>query len=234
MTQLVLPFPDQPDYAAADFLQAPSNADALAWLEDATRWPEGRLVLWGEAGCGKTHLLSIWAARYGGAVRNGAALRGLPPPPGGRGVAIDDADAPAEEEAMLHLLNAAREASMPVLMAAREPPARWPLRLPDLASRVRGAAAVRIAPPDDDLLRALLARLLSARQLAVSAEVQEWLLRRLPRTPAVLREAATLLDREALAEGGSVTRAIAARVMARLEYASVAYEDRRRAVCRSI
>ena len=224
MTQLPLPFPDEPDYAAANFLQAGSNAEALAWLDEPARWPEGRLVLWGEAGCGKTHLLSIWAARHGGAVRNAAALRGLPTPPGGRGLAIDDADAPAEQAALLHLLNAAREASVPVLMAAREPPARWPLRLPDLASRVRGAAAVRIAPPDDDLLRALLARLLSARQLAVSAELQAWLLRRLPRTPAALRDAAAMLDREALSEGGAVTRAIAVRILATLECSPVALE----------
>ncbi len=217
MTQLLLPFPEQPDYAAADFLQAASNADALAWLRNAASWPGGRLVIWGEEGCGKTHLLSVWAAMSGGSLQAGSALRGLPERAGGGGLAIDDADRPAEEAGLLHLLNAAQEATVPVLMAARQPPARWVLRLPDLASRVRGAAAVRILPPDDDLLRALLARLLSARQIAVTEEVQAWLLRRLPRTPAAVREAAAALDREALTEGRAVTRAIAAQVLARIE-----------------
>lgn len=221
MTQLLLPFPEQPDYAAADFLQAASNADALAWLRDAASWPGGRLVIWGEEGCGKTHLLSVWAAMSGGSLQAGSALRGLPERPGGGGLAIDDADRPAEEIALLHLLNAAQEAAVPVLMAARQPPARWLLRLPDLASRVRGAAAVRVLPPEDDLLRALLARLLSTRQIAVTEEVQAWLLRRLPRTPAAMREAAAALDREALTDGRAVTRAIAARVLGRIESRSV-------------
>lgn len=226
MTQLPLPFPDRPDYASADFLQAPSNAEALAWLRDAPGWPDGRLVIWGEAGCGKTHLLSIWAARHGASVQGAPLLLGLPKPPCGGGMAVDDADRPADEEALLHLLNAAAEAGVPVLMAARQPPARWALRLPDLLSRVRGAAAVRIGEPEDELLRALLARLLSARQLAVSAETQAWLLRRLPRTAGAVREAAALLDREALSKGGAVTRAIAARVLATLEGAPVHEGDK--------
>ena len=46
--QLALPFPERSDYTAADFLQAPSNADALAWLRRTADWPDGRLVIWGE------------------------------------------------------------------------------------------------------------------------------------------------------------------------------------------
>ena len=157
--QLLLPFPDDPDYAAADFLQAPSNAEALAWVGDAGRWPGGRLVIWGEPGCGKSHLLTVWAKATGGTLHHAPELRGIPERPG-TGLAIDAADRPAEEAALLHLLNAAQEAGRPVLMAAHEPPARWTLRLADLASRVRSTAAVRILPPEDALLRALLARLL--------------------------------------------------------------------------
>ncbi len=218
MTQLPLPFPDRPDYASADFLQAPSNAEALAWLRDAPGWPDGRLVIWGDAGCGKTHLLSIWAARHGGSVQGAPLLLGLPEPPRGGGVAIDEADRPADEEALLHRSERGRGGrACQCCLPPGLPPARWALRLPDLLSRVRGAAAVRIGEPEDELLRALLARLLSARQLAVSAETQAWLLRRLPRTAGAVREAAALLDREALSKGGAVTRAIAARVLATLE-----------------
>ena len=134
-------------------------------------------------------------------------------PPAG-GVALDDADAMAEEPALLHLLNAAREAGLPVLLAARTPPARWPVRLPDLASRLRAVTAVEILPPEESLLRALLLRLLADRQLAVRPDLQDWLLLRLPRSPAALREAVARLDRAALAAGGAVTRPIAAGVVA--------------------
>ena len=92
------------------------------------------------------------------------ALHGLPELPAA-GVALDDADAVADERALLHLLNAAGEAGLPVLLAARAPPARWAARLPDLASRLRAMTAVEIGAPEDALLRALLARLLADRQL---------------------------------------------------------------------
>jgi chromosomal replication initiation ATPase DnaA len=212
--QLPLPFPHQPAYAAADFLAAPSNEAALTWLERTEDWPDHRLALWGEAGCGKTHLLRLWAGRRGATVLAGADLLGLPAVPPAGGVALDDADAMAEEPTLLHLLNAAREARVPVLLAARTPPARWPVRLADLGSRLRAVTVVEIMPPEESLLRALLLRLLADRQLAVTASLQEWLLLRLPRSPAALREAVARLDQAALAAGGAVTRPIAAGVVA--------------------
>ncbi|MBV9654669.1 MAG: chromosomal replication initiator DnaA [Acetobacteraceae bacterium] len=208
--QLPLPFRHEPDYHHAAFLEDASNAAALAWLGNTAAWPAGRLAVWGEAGCGKTHLLHRWAGEQSGLYVSGAALRAWPDPlgPGAGGVAIDDADQAAEEP-LLHLLNDCAEAGRPALLAAVTPPARWPIRLPDLASRLRAVTAVRIGPAEDALLRALLLRLLRERQLAVPEAVQEWLLRHLPRTPQAVREAAARLDRLALATGARVTRATA-------------------------
>ena len=103
-----------------------------------------------------------------------------------------------------------------MLLTGREPPARWAVTLPDLASRLRATAAVGIGPADDALLRILLARLLSERQVIVPQSVQDWLLLRLPRTAGAVREAAARLDRLALARGGPVTRSLAAEAAAAL------------------
>lgn len=214
--QLPLPFPHQPSYGAADLLAAPSNEAALAWLDRTPDWPDHRLALWGAAGCGKTHLLHLWAGRHGARLLAGPTLAGSPPEPPASGLALDDADALPDEAAFLHLLNAAREARRPVLLAARTPPARWPVRLPDLASRLRAVTAVEILPPEESLLRSLLLRLLADRQLAVGPGLQDWLLLRLPRSPAALREAVARLDRASLAAGGAVTRTIAAAVVAEM------------------
>lgn len=211
--QLPLPFPHQPPYAAADFLAAPSNEAALAWLDRTADWPDHRLAVWGQPGCGKTHLLRLWAGRHGAVLLVRPDLHGLPTLPASGGVAVDDAAASTDEAALLHLLNAAREARLPVLLAARTPPARWPARLPDLASRLRAITAVEILPPEESLLRILLLRLLADRQLAVRPDLQDWLLLRLPRSPAALREAVERLDQAALGVGGAVTRAVAAGVL---------------------
>jgi chromosomal replication initiation ATPase DnaA len=213
--QLALPFAHEPQFAAADLFAAPSNAEALAWLAPGAVWPQRRLALWGPEGSGKTHLLHVWARQAGARLLAGPALPRQPEPPD-RPVAIDEADAAAELP-VLHLLNAWAEAGQPVLLAARAPPSRWSVALPDLASRLRSIASVEIRPPEDSLLRSLLARLLADRQLAVAEPVQDWLCRRLPRTPAAMREAAARLDRAALIAGRRVTRAIAAEVVRDME-----------------
>jgi len=216
--QLGLPFLHESSYQEADFVPAGSNAEARAWL--AQPWPGGRLALWGGEGTGKSHLLHAWAGRAGAAVLYGPELRHWQAEARARvapwALAVDDADLAADETALLHLLNAAAEGGRPVLLAGREPPSRWPATLPDLVSRLRATVAAGVEPPGDALLRVLLARLLSERQVEVPHPVQDWLLLRLPRTAAAVREAAVRLDRVALARGGAVTRALAAEVLAGL------------------
>jgi len=234
--QLTLPFPHQPSYDTRDFVAAASNQDALAWLERAADWPDRRLAVWGQAGCGKSHLLHIWAARMGATILTGQALRPLSdlpargaaamdPLPEQGAVALDDADTVEPDTTLLHLLNTARDRGLFVLMSGRTPPARWPVRLPDLASRTRALTAVEIRPPADDLLRALLPRLLADRQLVVSRPVQDWLLLRLPRSPAALREAVVRLDRASLTFGRPITRPLAAGLLGGEEDAVLAVDE---------
>ncbi|WP_428375696.1 chromosomal replication initiator DnaA [Lichenicoccus sp.] len=217
--QLALPFAHRPRFARADFIAAPSNAAALAWLERRreTDWPDHRLALWGAAGSGKTHLLQVWAQDHDALLLPGTALRGLTRLPersgDAGGIAVDDADLAADERALLHLLNAAREDRLPILLSGRAPPARWEMRLPDLASRLRATAAVGLRQPEEGLLRILLQRLLAERQLAVAQPVVDWLLLRLPRRADAMREAARRLDQAALASGGAVTRSLAGLVL---------------------
>ena len=213
LDQPPLPFALERRFTEADFREAPSNAAATDWLRRTSAWPGGRLALWGEAGCGKTHLLHVWAARNGAALWRGPALRGLPELPDVPGLALDDADAAGDETGLLHLLNATAEAHVPVLLASRAPPARWLTRLPDLASRLRAITAIEIGPPEDALLQALLARLLADRQLRLPEPVQAWLLLRLPRTAAALRDAVARLDVAALARQQTITIAFARNVL---------------------
>ena len=215
---MALPFPHAPHYRAEEFLAAESNAEALEWLRHTAAWPGARLVLWGPEGCGKTHLLHLWAARHRAKMLAGPLLAAPRPDlrPPTEPLAVDDADA-APERPLLHLLNAAGEAGLPVLLAGRAAPARWNAALPDLASRLRATTAVQIGPAEDALLRGLLARLLAERQLAVAEPLQDWLRLRLPRSQGAIREAVARLDRVTLASGGPVTRALAQAVAAGLQ-----------------
>jgi chromosomal replication initiation ATPase DnaA len=203
--QIPLPLPREPTFREADFLRAPANEAALTWLGRTEIWPDRRLVLWGDEARGKTHLLHIWAARHAASFVGGKALSDFPDVPLPAGMAVDDADH-AEETALLHLLNTAHDLDRPVLLAARTPPARWSLTLRDLASRLRAVTAVEVEAPDVDLLRRLLPRLLHERGLEAGETLSDRLLLRLPRNPAVLREAVDCIDRAAWIAGTGKVR----------------------------
>jgi chromosomal replication initiation ATPase DnaA len=207
MRQLGLPFLEAASYAPEDFCTAPSNAAARAFLANPDSWTNGRLILWGEPGCGKTHLLHVWAATNHATIYEGATLSGLIRPAGP--AAVDDADI-AEPRPLLHLLNAATEAGLPVLMTARLPPARQPIKLADLASRLRAAASVEIRAPEDELLAQLLTRLAAERQLTLTISIRNFLLTNLPRTAAAYREAVARLDRATLENGAKMSRNLVA------------------------
>ena len=221
--QLLLPFPHAPRYDSRDFLPAASNREALAWLD--TDWPERRLALWGPGGCGKSHLLHIWAEQVGATMLAGQMLSDLDGVPDSGALALDDADVVGSEPLLLHLLNTARDRGLRVLLTSQTPPSRWPIALPDLSSRLRAISSVEIRPPDDALLAALLVHLLADRQLVVAQPVQAWLLTRLPRSPAALRDAVDRLNQASLAVGGKITRRLAAEVLAGDNEVSMSGDD---------
>lgn len=213
--QLVLPFDDVEAFATADFIEAPSNAAARTALAAPDSWVSGRLVLWGEPGCGKTHLARLWAETHGAAILAAERLR-EPVSPEGRDLLIENIDAMAAPVALLATLDRALAVRKSVLLTSRLPPARLTVEPADLSSRLRASLTIRIEPAEDTLLEALLLRLAASRQMSLTAPLRQLLLTRLPRRPAVLHEAIARLDREALASGTAPSRRMTERLLAEL------------------
>jgi chromosomal replication initiation ATPase DnaA len=196
-----------------DFLEGPSNASALALIDRWPDWPAPIVAFVGPQGSGKSHLASIWAAQAGARFLSGRALDIETVPAGfatGALVVEDLADGAFDERALFHLLNLAKEERAFVLMTARVQPTSWATRLADLRSRLRAVPAVTLDPPDDALLRAVLAKLFADRQLAVDEALLSFLLARIERSFSAARSAVERLDREALRRGRPVNRALAA------------------------
>lgn len=221
--QLALPFTYQPRFIQSEFVGAKSNAIACTWLGihstriTASDWPDRRLLIWGEAGTGKTHLLQIWAEKHDALLLPGTVLSQNNPMYWSqqlrnntvKALVIDDADMVTHPQALLHVLNTTQELAMPLILSGRLPPSRWDINLADLKSRLRAIMAIKIERAEEALLRILLLRLLAERQMVVASSVAEWLLLRLPRSAAAIREAVERLDHAALADGGGVTRELA-------------------------
>jgi chromosomal replication initiation ATPase DnaA len=211
--QLVLALDHAISFAREDFLEGPSNAKALALIDRWPDWPERLAVLVGPEGSGKSHLAAIWAQKSGARILSAKLLGETDLPSAfatGALVVEDLASDGLDERALFHLINLAREERADVLMTARAAPAGFPLRIRDLASRLKVLPVVSMAAPDDALLRSLIVKLAADRQLAVDVALLNYLANRIERSFAGARAAVALLDEEALRQHRPVTRALAA------------------------
>jgi chromosomal replication initiation ATPase DnaA len=215
MAQLPLELGHRASYGGEDFLVAPCNQAAVAWLDRWPDWPGPGLTLWGPAGCGKTHLAHVFQARSGARLIQPAALSqdSLAILAGGNGELALDGAPPIDERALLHLHNLLAERQGHLLILSREAPARWDVRLADLASRLAAMPAIRIDPPDEVLIEGLLVKLFADRQLAVQPEVVTYLLRRMERSFEAARQLVARLDRESLARHRPVTLPLAREIV---------------------
>ena len=216
--ELALP---PPTYAREDFVVAAGNREALAWIDRWPDWPAPALALSGPSGCGKTHLGRIWAGRAGAQVIDGADLEGknmadlTALASSSPALVVEGADR-APERALFHLYNLMRERRGTLLLISPAPPAHWSIALPDLASRLRAAPAVAVAPPDDELLGSIILKQLADRQLHAGAGVVHYLVSHMERSAESARRVVAALDRRALAERREIDRRLASDVLAEL------------------
>jgi chromosomal replication initiation ATPase DnaA len=214
--QLALALGHAESFAREDFLSGPSNAMALALIERWPDWPGQAVVLVGPAGSGKTHLAAIWADAAGARFLSARSLVEAAVPAAlatGALVVEDIAAGDFDERAMFHLVNLAREERAFVLFTARSSPAGWAIGIRDLASRLTALPVVTVTTPDDVLLRAVLVKLFSDRQLAVDESLVGFVARRIERSIAAARTVVAELDREAMRQQRPLTRVLAAEIL---------------------
>lgn len=221
--QLVLDLTTPPAHSRADFLPAPANADALTVLDAPQDWPQGRMLLVGPEGSGKTHMAAFWAAENGARRVSSSGLR---PEAAdhlvaeGGALVVEDADragrAAGAEQALFHLWNLCLPRNCLLLLTARTAPRDWGLVLPDLRSRMESMPQVRLHAPDESLLAAVLVKLFADRQQAVSAGLIDWLVLRMDRDLGLARRLVAAIDRAALADKRPISRRIAAGLLDKL------------------
>jgi chromosomal replication initiation ATPase DnaA len=209
---LVLEHPES--FAREDFLSGPSNAAALALVDSWPTWPHPMILLTGPEGSGKSHLAAVWAQEAGARVLSAQALdqAGVPGALATGALVVEDLAAGAfDERALFHLVNLAREEQAFVLLTARAAPSTFALR--DLGSRLKALPVVAMTRPDDTLLRAVLVKLFSDRQVAVDETLIGYLATRIERSFAAARAVVARLDREAMRQKRPLTRALAAELL---------------------
>jgi len=191
MAQLVLPLGHHDAMNRADFIAAPGNERALAYIDAFPAWSAPAAVLYGPPASGKTHLARIWAEKAGAAL---VEARDLAAVPDGAMVVENVDDGIGDERSLFVLL----ERGGPLLLTAHGPPSSWEASIPDLKSRFAALVAFGLGAPDEALLMALAVKLFADRQLLVPENVVFHLVQQLERSPASLRDFIARADTAAL------------------------------------
>jgi DnaA family protein len=172
MKQLALGISPPPQPTLENFVPG-ANSELIAHLRrlQSGRYSESVLYLWGEAGCGKSHLLAACA---------GAS-------------AADDVEKLGEagQAALFSAINEARQSGGAVLAAGNAPPAQLPLR-EDLRSRLAWGLVYQVKPLGDEERAAFLRAESERRGFRLAEDVISYLLTRMRRD---LRSLTAVLDR---------------------------------------
>lgn len=221
MEQLALTLPHQPSLEAADLWIGDCNVQAVEWLNAWGSSPEFSaspgLVIYGETGSGKTHLMHVWQSKVGAAwlasrddiedfIALGADLPAI----------VDDAPQ-FDEDILFHLYNYVKNNGLRGVFTAARPPRQWEIALKDWRSRVLSLPSVEIRPPDEETLAAVLLKQAADRQLVLDEAVLAYMLPRIPRSFAAIQDVIEALDQASLSQKRAITVPLAKGVLAYLE-----------------
>jgi DnaA family protein len=211
-TQLVLPISTDPD-ATWEHWVSRNETQLLehALVGSPALTPPG-ILIWGEEGLGKSHLLQAVCAQLGrgasyiplGVVMDAmpsAMLEGIE---SSSAVLIDDVHLsltkPEWQEGLFHCFNRCVAAGTPLFVSSKTAISGLSDLLPDLTSRLALLTGFRLPSWEMDAFELLLIRLAKHRGLILTAEVARYLNRRLRHTPVDALVAIEKIERSSLIE----------------------------------
>jgi len=181
--QFLLNFKTKPAYNAVDFFVSSSNETAYKWIQQWPHWPHPVLAIYGQQGCGKSHLAHVWqeithANFYELETLSHANLEDIfdhnPC------MIIDNIDHRGYEELLFHIYNLAYSNKGYVLLVCEQSPENWNIKLPDLRSRLNAIPKCKIEAPDELLRLALIQKLFTDQQITLTEDLQQFILEKAP------------------------------------------------------
>ncbi|MCM1322734.1 MAG: DnaA/Hda family protein [Acetobacter sp.] len=191
--QYLLKFAPNTYMGEEDFLVTSCNETAYKAIKIWPYWQHFALNIFGPKSSGKSHLAQIWVNRI---------QKSLPRPIQIPFIAaqninlkninkfaneypflvIENLDSNINEEAFFHLYNHYNVPEKFILFTSELPPSKLLLKLPDLKSRLNIIPTVEILQPDDAMLTALIAKLFNDRQIIISQDILDYILKHTERS----------------------------------------------------
>ena len=206
--QQLLNLAHSPTYDEKDFYVTACNQVAYEWVQAWPKWPTHCLILHGEKGSGKTHLARIWGQHAQAQSISLADLRDANIDQICRefgNIILEDLPVEFDQHSLFHLYNAIKQASGYLLITSVHAPQTWKVTLPDLSSRLRSALSAKIQIADEDLLRAIIHKLVADEQVIVPTQVIDYLLHHQDRSLSQLQTMIKKINTYAFATKRKIT-----------------------------
>lgn len=214
--QLAFSLSTKPALGRDNFFVSEANSLAVAALERAETWPNGKLILNGPVASGKTHLAHVWAGEVGAQLIDANSLATVEVAQIATGpLVVEDLDQMShdDEVALFHLHNLMLAEGHKLLMTCASVPAAMQIALPDLLSRLQGTTLVALDLPDDALLGVVITKMFADKQISVPGGLLDYVLPRIERSFVAARAFVAAMDARALRDGEPIGKRLAGKIL---------------------
>ena len=206
MNQITFKFPFKTSYYKEDFYVSSNNYAVYKLIESWPNWPGNNINIFGPSGSGKTHLANILKKKINSVFINSKEIENnfLKKLKDVQCIIIDNYENNIEEKLFYSILNEVSQSNLHILINSRTPLPKLQINLKDLKSRLNNFITLGIEMPTDDLLRAIITKSFSDKQIKVNVRVLEFILKNIDRSYEKIFKFISDLDKASLSAGKSI------------------------------
>ena len=207
MDQLVFKFPFKTKYFEHDFYVSSNNFSAYQLIESWPNWPGKWLNIFGPMGSGKTHLSKILEKKIKRVMIidetkiNDKVIQNLN---SFDCLIIDGFSNKIEENLLYSILNQTKQLNNFMLINSKSPLKKFEFKLPDLRSRINSFNFIGIDLPTDDLLKVIISKSFSDKQINLNPKITEYIIKNVERSYEKMFKFLSDLDKMSLSSGKSI------------------------------
>ena len=206
LDQLLLNFKFRKNYDKNDFFVSSSNFYAFTLVDTWPNWEKNIINICGERYCGKTHLAEIFIKKNKGKLINLKAenIKNLNELRLFENIVIDNFDKNIDENYIFTLFNFVDQNNKYLLINSEKPINEINFDLADLNSRAKNCLIAKIDKPDDELIKVLLSKSFSDRQIIINNKLIDFIAKRIARSYGKIFEFIYKIDEMSLKKKKSI------------------------------
>jgi chromosomal replication initiation ATPase DnaA len=207
MDQLIFKFPFSKKYYEQDFFVSSNNFSAYKLIESWPSWPGKWLNIFGDAGSGKTHLSKILEKKISKIKLieakniNNETIKDLN---NLDCLIIDNFDNNIDEKILYSILNQSKQLENYVLINSISSIKDVNFKLKDLKSRMNSFIYIGIDLPTDDLLKVIISKNLSDKQININPKLSDYIINNVDRSYEKMFKFLKDVDELSLSTGKSI------------------------------